>query len=507
MSAALPKLTVFRGAIINPVDLHHYQALPQALICIDTYGDIAWIEEHVSDALVQDIMARRGLLESDVDFVQLEKSEFLIPGFIDTHTHAPQVPNMGAGQQYELLDWLKYVTFPMEARFKDTNFAKKTYKAVIRRVIDSGTTTCCYYGTLHAEATKALADIIHRYGQRAFVGKCNMNRDAPDDYIESSTEASIAGTHEVIAHIKRLPALPTASPNPNTDVSQLVHPILTPRFAISCTRELLTSLSAIAAGDSSLRIQTHISENVHEIAFTKTLFQECKTYADVYDTHGLLRHNTVLAHAVHLEEEEMEVVKRRGCGISHCPTSNFNLRSGVCKVGELLDRGIKVGLGTDVSGGFSPSILTAIRHASIASKVVSFQPKPEDAHHDHYHNHHNHHQQHQHFADKQLDIPALLHLATLGGAQVCDLDARVGSFAPGKAFDALLVSVSSKAGNPSIWGVEVDDELGIERGMGLSGKGHLERMLEAFMFCGDDRNISRVYVQGRVIGGNEWKRP
>ncbi|TFK55059.1 guanine deaminase [Heliocybe sulcata] len=496
-SLASPKFTLFHGAVVNPVNLHHYDAHPHALLCVDAYGDIAWIEEHVPDALVQDVMAKRGLLDStDVSLIQLKKSEFLMPGFIDTHTHAPQVPNMGAGQQYELLDWLEHVTFPMEKRFEDVKFARETYKAAIRRVIDCGTTTCCYYATLHVEATKILADIIHEYGQRAFVGKCNMNRNCPHDYIEPSTEASIAGTHDVISHIQRLPSLPTPSEHPHADASQLVHPILTPRFAISSTPDLLSALSAIAHGDSSLRIQTHISENVHEIEFTKSLFPECKTYADVYDKYGLLRHNTVLAHAVHLEEEEMEVVRQRGSGISHCPTSNFNLTSGVCKVGELLDRGIKVGLGTDVSGGFSPSILTAIQHASIASKVVSFTPKPD------------HHPKHKpHFANNALPVSALLHLATLGGAHVCDLGSRVGSFAPGKAFDALVVSVSSRAGNPAIWGVEVDEALGIERGLaGHGGEDHLKRMVEAFMFCGDDRNILRVYVQGRVIGGREWKR-
>ncbi|EPQ58278.1 guanine deaminase [Gloeophyllum trabeum ATCC 11539] len=503
MSAArthLSSTTVFHGALVNPLDLHSYQALPHALLCVDPYGDIAWIEPHVPDALVQDVMARKGLVGDDVQVVQLKKGEFLMPGFIDTHTHAPQVPNMGAGQQYELLDWLENVTFPMESRFSDVDFARHTYKTVVRRVIDSGTTTCCYYGTLHVEATKVLADIIHEYGQRAFVGKCNMDRNSPDNYVEPSAEASVQGTKELLEHIRGLPPLTSPRPAHDTDRSQLVHPILTPRFAISCTSPLLTSLGQIAASDRSLRIQTHISENLSEIAFTKSLFPECSSYADVYDKHGLLRHNTVLAHAVHLEDEEIALLKERGCGISHCPTSNFNLRSGICKVGELLDRGIKVGLGTDVSGGFSPSILAAIQHASIASKVVSFQHQPGHAIAVPHHLFVNHSP----LANKQLPIPALLHLATLGGAQVCDLQARVGSFAPGKAFDALLVSVSSAAGNPAVWGVEVDEALGIERGMGMSKEQHLERMLEAFMFCGDDRNISRVYVQGRVIGGKEW---
>jgi guanine deaminase len=166
-----------------------------------------------------------------------------------------------------------------------------------------------------------------------------MNQNCPSTYIEASTEASLADTKSIVAHIRNLPAPVTYSPT-----HSLVHPILTPRFAISCTSPLLSGLGALAASDRTLRIQTHISENAAEVAFTRELFPQSKTYAGVYDDHGLLRDNTVLAHAVHLEEEELVLIAQRKAGISHCPTSNFNLRSGLAKVGEMLDRGIKVTL-------------------------------------------------------------------------------------------------------------------------------------------------------------------
>ena len=125
--------------------------------------------------------------------------------------------------------------------------------------------------------------------------------------------------------------------------------MLTPRFAISTTDELIASVGQLAASDPSLAIQTHISENPAEVEYTKKLFSHLSregkpiTYAGVYDHYGLLRDNTILAHAVHLEEEELELVKERRSGISHCPTSNFNLTSGVAKVGVMLDKEIKVG--------------------------------------------------------------------------------------------------------------------------------------------------------------------
>ncbi|KAJ1300619.1 hypothetical protein OPQ81_002273 [Rhizoctonia solani] len=261
-----------------------------------------------------------------------------MPGFIDTHTHAPQFPNIGIGGQYELLGWLNNVTFPTESRFEDTKFAERVYSSVVDSVLNPGTTTCCYYGTLHREATEVLAKIVHDKGQRAF--KCNMNRNS-GTYQEDSTSQSIENTKKLITSIR---ALSPAS-------SRLVHPILTPRFAISYTSDLLNALGDLAREDPTLAIQTHISENLSEIEFTRELFPEASSYTGVYKRAGLLTERTILAHAVHLSTEEMEMIK-------------------CCGIGEMLDRGLKVGLGTDCSGGFSPSILTAVRDAGIASKVI-----------------------------------------------------------------------------------------------------------------------------------------
>ncbi|KAG5729678.1 putative guanine deaminase, partial [Termitomyces sp. T112] len=386
---------------------------------------------NVEGHALQDTLANKGLV--DVDIIQLQPGEFLLPGFIDTHTHAPQFPNLGRGQHYKLLEWLEHVTFPMEAKFSDVEFARTSYQSVVRRVIDCGTTTCCYYGTLHLEATKLLADIVHANGQRAFVGKCNMDRKSPNYYIEPSAEVSIRDTKALISHVRSL-----HSPSETQDILPLVQPILTPRFAISCTPELLTSLGELASSDPSLHIQTHISENLSEIEVVRNLFPDSPHYAGVYDHFGLLRSNTILAHGVWLEDAEMELIAKRKAGISHCPTSNLNLSSGTAPVGAYLDKGIKVGLGTDVSGGFSPSILNAIQNTSITSKVVAMQNgdlgKSETT-----------------FVNRQFSLATLVYLATMGGAEVCDIDKRVGSFAPGKSFDALLIDTGPNAGTTGLW--------------------------------------------------------
>ncbi|TFK30228.1 guanine deaminase [Coprinopsis marcescibilis] len=480
--------TLFYGSVVNPLTLTSYASLPRCLLCVGPTGNIEWVVDDVEPHDLQNVLAQKGQI--DAELFELKHGEFLMPGFVDTHTHAPQVANIGTGQQYELLDWLANVTFPMESRFADVDFAKRMYTKVVRDFVNNGTTTCCYYASLHLESSKALADIVHKAGQRGFIGKCNMNHDSPAYYIEDSVETSISATKSLIAHIKSLP--PSSSAHASQGTAQpLVQPILTPRFAISCTSELLSALGELASSDKSsnsanpnpILIQTHIAENLSEIEYTKQLFPGAPNYASVYDQHGLLRQGTILAHGVHLNEEEVALIKQRGAGISHCPTSNFNLRSGVAPVGHYLDKGVKVGLGTDVSGGFCNSILIEIRHASIASKVLQFSsPTPSGP-------------QPSGFANKQLSIPTLLYLATLGGASLCLLDSHIGSFAPGKAFDALLVSPSRRT--LGLWGTgEQPKDVDLP-----TKKAQLDEWLERFLFCGDDRNIERVYVQGVLVGG------
>lgn len=416
--------------------------------------------------LIKHVLDKHGWRRGQYKLTRLPPGSFLCSGFIDTHTHACQVPNIGLGQQYELLDWLQHVTFPRERRFEDPRYARKTYESVVQRLIDSGTTTACYYATLHLDASKILAEICNERGQRAFVGKCQMDRNSPIDYIEKNASQSIEDTKEFVrftrslrpygqppdvsspsmspadlhstspemdASIARLSATmdemmsPTSSKPPSeaggspstTKVAPavksqpapsraslpvvrnpssssirsaresgtstpsrqrerelnnaLVQPILTPRFAISCTDAMLTGISALLSRDPTLRVQTHLSENEGEITFTKQLFPFAKNYTSVYDHYSLLGPRTILAHAVHLDSEELAIIKKRKCGVSHCPTSNLNLRSGASRVGEMLNMGIKVGLGTDVSGGFGLGMLSAIREASVVAKVLAFQ--------------------------------------------------------------------------------------------------------------------------------------
>lgn len=396
---------------------------------------------------------------------QLSATQFLLPGLIDCHIHAPQYPNIGLGLDMPLLDWLNKYTFPLETKFADTEFAQKVYRTVVQRTLASGTTLASYFATNHREGSLILAREALAQGQRALIGKVSSDCNSPDYYVEETAES----LRDNEAFIEQVLALH----------SDLVKPIVTPRFAITCGVELQNGLSAIAS-KYDLHIQTHISENLNEIAFVKELF-ESENYASVYEKSNLLTQKCILAHGVHLEDAELTILREHGTSIAHCPTSNTNLRSGWCDVHRLLAAGIKVGLGTDVSAGSSASILTTIKDTLDVSHSLNFVKKqhifgtgkitnPGDPQNVNY---------------TPLDYRNALFLATLGGAQALALDHKVGNFAAGKDFDALIVDVSLPP-------IDLFDEP-------ANDADRLLEQLQKFLYVGDDRNITQVFVAGRQV--------
>lgn len=236
----------------------------------------------------------------------------------------------------------------------------------------------------------------------------------------------------------------------------------------------------------AVRIQTHLSENIGEINYTQELFPGNTSYTGVYDHFGLLNEHTILAHAIHVSDEEIRLIEERKCGLSHCPTSNINLRSGLFRLVHMLDRGVKVGLGTDVSGGYSLGMLPVIRETSTVAKMLAMSEAGLAGG--------TTNGEHNSGATKSAPLsPAtLFYLATLGGAQVCELADRIGSFERGKEFDALVVNlhidkdVSDAATNPSVYAEHADP---------------LDAKFEKWLFCGDDRNIGAVFTSGRLVSG------
>ncbi|XP_064595797.1 guanine deaminase-like [Liolophura sinensis] len=390
------------------------------------------------------VLEHHGIDKSTVR--HLKNGQFFTPGFIDTHTHAPQYAMLGTALDKELCDWLSWYTFPTEAKFADPEFAAHIYNKAVGRLLNNGTTTVSYFGTTHLKACQILCDIIESKGQRAYVGKVNMDTNCPEYYREL-TENSVEDTKRFIDSV-----LDRKNP--------LLTPVITPRFAGTCSRELLQKLGQLAQ-ETQLPIQTHISECTTECAWVKDLFPETQNYADVYDKHNLLTPKTILAHGVYLTEAELNLIKKRKCALSHCANSNASIRSGILDVRELLNRGIKVGLGTDMSAGYSPSVLDAMRSSLLVSNVLTVR-QPQGY--------------------QWLPYKEAFKLSTLGGATAMGLDDVIGNFQVGKDFDALLIDcdVTHSPFDTYPWDT-------------------MEDLVQKFIYQGDDRNITEVYVSGRRV--------
>ena len=386
-----------------------------------------------------------------IKIIQLSPKEFLIPGLIDTHIHAPQYTFTGTGYDKTLLDWLNTYTFPREAEFSDDEVASQKYENVVDQSLSYGTTTACYYATIHAQGTRILADIVHHRGQRACIGKVNMDSNSPPYYIEKDAQESIKDTIKVVQYIQSLD-------------DSIITPIITPRFVPSCSPFLMKELGKLAH-DMNLPIQSHLSETPSEIAWVKELYPEFESYSDVYDHFGLLTDKTIMAHCVHLTSQERNLLLERNVGISHCPVSNFCLSSGILNVKRLFNEGFeKIGLGTDVAGGYSPSVIEGIRQAITASKVLHVQSRDDG-------------NGEQIF--EPLSLSEAFYLATLGGAKVLNIDSIVGNFQVGKCFDALLVGLDSES-HP----IHTFPHDG------------LEEKFEKFIYLGDDRHLRKIWVNG-----------
>ncbi|CAG8534352.1 28457_t:CDS:2, partial [Racocetra persica] len=424
----------FYGTLIHSLSLTELEFIHNALLGVDNRGKIAFLERNVSnEQTLRDIIKKWEVTEDK---------------------HAPQYPNSGIGMDLPLIDWLNKYTFPLEQSYSSTKFAEKVYPTVVSNLLRCGTTTAVYYSTIHLESTKFLAKIVQQKGQRGFIGKVNMDCNSPETYVEAM-ESSVKDTMQFVEYVLNLN-------NESPDESNLVTPIITPRFAICCSSDLMYALGEIAK-KYEIPIQSHLSENTTEISIVNQLFPQHEDYTTVYDHHNLLNHQTIMAHAIHLSSKERKLIKERNVGISHCPNSNFTLCSGVCNVRQLLDEGIKVGLGTDISGGFSKSILDSIRNANVASRIVYLSSKTSDKVYPH------------------LTLPELTYLATMGGAQLVNLENVIGNFIIGKEFDALLIDPEAE-GSP----MQIFDEIDT-----------IDRIFEKFIFLGDDRNIKAVFVRGQ----------
>ena len=353
--------------------------------------------------------------------VRLPKHTYCIPGFVDLHVHAPQYPQLGLALDAPLEVWLNTYTFPLEAQYADEQLAESRYRVLVEDLLANGTTTALYFATQHVEASKILADLCLELGQRALVGKVAMDDPAacPDNYRDADAQAAVSGTRAVIEHIRAHP----------DNAEARVLPVVTPRFTPSCSDAALAGLGALAE-EFGCHVQTHCSES--DWAHAHPLARFGVTDAQALDGFGLLTRRTVLAHSNFLTSDDMDRLAQRGSGVAHCALSNVYFANSVFPLRKALERQVRVGLGTDISGGPSSSMFEACLTTVRSSRMLEEGVDPDLP------------------ADRRgrpnsaVDLVAAFHLATAGGGDVLDLP--IGRLATGQRFDVVAIDTAVRAG-------------------------------------------------------------
>ncbi|CAM9414472.1 unnamed protein product [Chrysoparadoxa australica] len=455
----VPARLALVGNLAHTPNLGELEVLLDHVVSLDSYGRISAMAEANSPL-------GRKLLASAQQVEHLSKSQFLLPGFVDTHYHAPQHVYTGTGTDLPLMSWLQRHAFPAERSLAgDTSLAGEVYSRVVDQCLSLGTTCAVYFASINVEPSLALAEIAIEKGQRAFIGKVSMDQGGQDGYCETTADA-LLHAEEFIHKVR------------SGSTCLLTSPIITPRFLPTCSVELLKGLGVLAA-KYNLAIQSHISESadvVHLCRDMEAINGDCRD-VQVFDTCNLLTPRTVLAHGVHLNDEEMQVLAQRGCTVSHCALSNAFFGNGVFRTREALNMGMNIALGTDVAGGYSPSMLGAMRTAVLASRIL----------HDGADTYlHGGEVRPQAISPIRRDISYIdaLWMATVGGARAVGLDDTIGSFAVGKDFDALLMDVSRGGSGAHIHVSDADD---------------LSDVVQKAIHLADDRHIARVFVKGQVV--------
>lgn len=381
------------------------------------------------------------------------------------------------------MNWLHDYTFPAERALRDLTMAREVYEQVVQGSLRHGTTTAMYYATLDVEPTKVLCDVVVEKQQRGLIGKVCMDRNAPEDYMQT-IEENVRGTVEIIEYIR--------GKYIGASCRNMLFPVVTPRFYPTCTFELIQRLGEVARR-YDCHVQSHVSESLDEVAFSRDLDTSLvgtpRSGVQVFEAAQCLTRKTVLAHGVYVNSCYADLLRNYEAGIAHCPLSNFYFAGGMLRTKYLTSKkGVKVGLGTDVAGGYSPSMWHVCRCTVMTSRAL-WQMQyhsgtntiqiPEEKEYE---------EQSlplqgmcKMTPDELLDYKEALYLATLGGAQVLQLDNLIGTFKRGMQFDAVRWSTKH---------------------IPLFKRDTLEDEFQKLCCLGDDRNVQCVYVNGSVVYQN-----
>ncbi|KGT91642.1 guanine deaminase [Erwinia typographi] len=366
------------------------------------------------------------------------RGKLIVPGFVDTHIHYPQTEMIAAyGEQ--LLEWLQQYTFPVESQYHCPQHSARMSAFFLHQLLSNGTTTALVFGTVHPESVDALFSAADRLGMRLIAGKVMMDRNAPD-YLTETPEQSYQQTRELIERWHNHGRLSYA---------------LTPRFAPTSSPELLGKVQQLKEEYPDTWLHTHLSENPQEIEWVKSLFPDHNGYLDVYHQYQLTGRRSVFAHCIHLDEEEWDCLHATGSAVAFCPTSNLFLGSGLFNLKTCWEKGVKMGMGTDVGAGTTFSMLQTLGEAYKVGQLQRYR----------------------------LAACEAFYHATLGGARALDLDSRIGSFTAGKEADFVVL-------DPAVSALQQ---------MRFANSKDIWEKLFVLMTLGDDRNIAATWVNGQCV--------
>ncbi|GAA5856147.1 hypothetical protein JCM8547_003003 [Rhodosporidiobolus lusitaniae] len=442
--------------------------LEDQLVAVDKSGFIAHFEpasSPASSALLKDVEDGRVAPER---FVELGADGWLVPGFVDTHIHSPQYINTGMALDKPLMQWLEAYTFRAEARIDaDPNeLGARVYERLVQRMLENGTTAASVFGTISIEANLVLARAFLDAGLRGQIGKVAMDQHSLPTYIET-TASSLSSTKEFISRMRELVAkLPSHE--------QVVEPVVTPRFVPTCSLELLKNLADLAKAED-VRLQSHMCESQGMVDLCKEMLGG-KSDVEVLNELGLLHGKSLMAHCTHSSPSDLALLSSTGTSISHCPLSNIYFSAEQpLPLREAVEAGVKVGLGSDISGGYRVGLDESMRWAVGVARMREGQKKQGIA------------------SNLAVTWQESLYFATLGGAQALGLDKerKVGMLELGAAFDAQWIQVGGTGSRVDWFDLEEEDG-GVRRVT-------TEEKLEKWWCNGSEADRRAVWVQGRKV--------
>ena len=418
-------MKILKGNLVSAPALGKLEIVEHGCLVLHDDGSIQSVEKAVPQS-------------ADAEVIDYGDS-LIMPSFVDMHLHAPQYPMLGLGMDLQLLDWLTTYTFPVEAQFADTGYAREAYARLASKLVHSGTTRVVMFASIHTDATLVLMEELERAGVTGYVGKVCMDRNGLPGVYEETTEGSERETlrfFEATAQFSH------------------IKPIVTPRFTPTCSDELMAWLGR-QARTRGLYVQSHLSENKDEIAWVRRLHPDCAEYWETYDKFGLFSDHTVMAHCVYSGAREREAMKRRNVLVAHCPDSNINICSGFVPLRTMLDEGLWIGLGSDIAGGAELPMNRVITAAIRMSKA------------------------------KRIETEGTAGLLTVAEGYYLGTTAGAAYFGAGNGF---------AAGDP-LHAIVVD-ESGFPPAKSLT----LQERMERAIYLMDERSIQAVYSEGvRVV--------